>query len=456
MISRALRCCAIVAMLSLLSCTDETVFLSSGDSLVDPRVDPRVVFTYPPMNSFGPYPEWDRNEFPFSSDRVELRFNKLMDPVSVKRALRLTSSMRLVTLDSSMVSDSDRDVYWFYPRLESYVGGKYAFGEVFTLSLSQTVYDVNGKPVAAGDLGTFVPESYCRARLVFPSDGTVLPLYNGTSFRIAFNSKIDSAVFPFVTITPPLDGAMIIFGDSMTLHFSVYGALPAQEYALTVNAGAPDKQGHRSQVPFSARYRSLPFELRERYRSDSQAVELYRSYALYYSYPVDPTSALSAVRIAPALEGGLDVSVSGTRVIVSPRLEYDPLTRYVITVDSTLRSTGGERIPAAYAFAFTTAEFGITGTEPYSGNIGVSRTYQPALYFNANLDTSTMRAAFTIVPETAGSLLVTSPPSILRFQPSDTLNANQPYRITVDTALRTRRGVWLSAPYSFVFTTGNQ
>src|SRR6516225_1288152 len=79
------------------------------DGLVDPSIQPRVLGTFPPMNSVGPYDQ----QLPYL--RADVRFNKIMDRGSVRHALHFMSIGSTVKADTSSIYSLGDDLYYFYP-----------------------------------------------------------------------------------------------------------------------------------------------------------------------------------------------------------------------------------------------------------------------------------------------------------------------------------------------------
>src|SRR5437867_1853112 len=71
--------------------------------LTDPRVLPKVIYTYPPMNSQGPYDNF--------TNSVVVRFNKIMDIPSLRRSIQVSSPEGNVRTDSAHIYTSGGDIF---------------------------------------------------------------------------------------------------------------------------------------------------------------------------------------------------------------------------------------------------------------------------------------------------------------------------------------------------------
>lgn len=443
-------------LLMLLSgCTKETVIVTSGDVLVDPAIAPRILYSYPPLNSVGPYAEWSTSSSSFPT--IEMRFNKLMDPASVRGSLMLTSNLRTLVVDSSSVSNTNREVFRFRPHTPSYGPGSFLLGEVLTLGFARHVADVNGNLIPAGPLGTFQPEPIFRMRQMSPPPGTDLYPANQYTLTLRFNSPIDSTIYPFLAISPTPPGRWTISGDSMSVTRPLSVSSPVQQFDVGVASGAPDREGHRTLQPFSGSLKALPFIAELSSYWDTLNTPLFRGLSVYFSYPVDATTLSAAIHVTPAVPGGLDLSATtGSRYIsVMPHSEYAPDTRYVVRIDTTIRSVGGFNLSEEFTFGFKTAMFTVTSNYPRDLDYGIS-TYS-TIYVTSSglLDSSTIRSAFTITPPTAGVFQIDLRSNYFYFRPSTQWLANTTYAVTVGTSLRSVSGYQPLEPYTFSFTTGN-
>src|SRR5258707_2474438 len=71
------------------------------ESLTDPQIRPKVIFTEPSDGTVGPYDSYNQ---------VQIRFNKIMDLSSLRRAIRFTSPLNDVSTDTSSVVSTAGDL----------------------------------------------------------------------------------------------------------------------------------------------------------------------------------------------------------------------------------------------------------------------------------------------------------------------------------------------------------
>src|SRR5205809_3808149 len=77
------------------------------ESLTDPSIQPRVMYTYPPPNSVGPYD--------FVTSQLYVRFNKIMDQSTMRRAVTLSSPGTTVRIDTNSIFSIGGDLFYIYP-----------------------------------------------------------------------------------------------------------------------------------------------------------------------------------------------------------------------------------------------------------------------------------------------------------------------------------------------------
>jgi hypothetical protein len=445
---------AIAFALSLLAirCT-ETTIVPAGDALSDPRFAPRIMLSSPPLNSVGPYAFW--GDAPFGGRLIFLRFNKLMVRRSLHDGLVLRSSQRAIR---TLLPDSEypRDVTEEFTLAPEDSLGRYPFsvgiGEVLSLVATRPLVDVNGYTIDPGLLGTFVPEPVFRVRGLLPSPGNEAK--PGELIRLTFNSKIDSSILPFVTVAPSAPLRWYLDpSDPFSLNASVIG-IRGGEYAILVGVPAHDQAGHALAKAYVGSFRVEGLRLLSTILSPENPV-VDRSILCTFSRNLLTETAVPSVSIVPPVAGGLSISPSGPYLYINARTSFAPGTSYAITIDTSLRATDGNSLPAPITIRFQTAAFTATGSYPVPGSTGVSIIWDLAVYFTARLDPATVAGAFSISPPVDGLAYTPSQqPSQLRFALTDTLRSHTTYTVRIDTSLRSRAGYPMQEPIEFSFTTG--
>lgn len=446
------RILMVVFLFGFFGCKEEVV-VYGPDMLADPRVSPKVVFTYPPMNSTGPYETW--GTYPYPSYVILVRFNKLMDPVAAGRSFRFRSTNRPagLRLSGDYYSTVKEDFTLTPSDSGSWSLTPPRIGEVFTLSASEPIVDVNGNVFPAVVLGEFQPEPFFRIMGTTPAAGEPLN-YRVGWLLLRFNSKVDTSICRYITTDPPARSSWSFSYDSTQLTLYVGSMALAASYTLTVGAGAHDQWGNALSSPFSASFPSESFRrIYAEYQTDTLDVELYRSFGVNFSLPIDASTLAGAFHITPDIEDALRLSASSSFLAMEPQADYAPRTRYVVRIDTTLRSLNGLRLDTPASFSFTTGGFRVLGTSPRAYETGVGTSVDIHVSFSGRLDTSTVRRAFSISPPTEGMLVSRVGYIGITFLLADTLRSSMEYAVKVDTSIRSEGGAQMDVPYTFRFMT---
>ena len=454
----ARRLFSVILMLSCLSlsCKEEIV-VSSEDTLVEARIMPRVTFTDPPMNSVGPYLSW--GEYTFAGYPLLVRFNKLMESVSVRRAIRITSSLRTFTVDTNAVYGESKynAQYTFYPQRPYYYGiAPPQIGEVFTVRMASPAVDVNGNLLLPGLLGTFVPEPTLRVQTTTPVQGGILGAGENT-IVLAFNGTLDSTIFNSISLDPPYQERWEIrMYDSTVVSIRLSAPIPGIAHRVRVAAGARDKSGNVLPEPFNLDFRTQGMELVDGGR-DEGTIPLFQPHRLRFSRLLDTATVRAAIHITLPVAGGVGVFFYFyplTTFEFQPLTDFAPQTRYTVVIDTSLRSADGAHLSEPATFSFTTDAFRMTGSTPSDGETGVSTGTGALISFSGRLDTSTTRRSFSSSPAADWVYYTGYGPSVMSFYPVDTLHSFTTYAVTIDTSLRSLGGYHLAAPFTITYTTG--
>lgn len=449
---RMCRWFMLLLSVSMLSCTEE-IIISSQDALVDPRFAPRMLFSFPPANTVGPYASW--GEFPSLDYSIIMRFNKLMDPLSVKAGLRLRSSLRSITFEPSYPAPREMTEKFTFVLRDS---GAYGFtppriGEILTLSVERPILDINGNAMPPGVIGPMLPEPAFRVRGVLPAETEIAEVY-GTIY-LKFNSSVDASIISSISVEPPFTTPWgIISYDSSIVSWPAAG-LQGGLYTITVAGGARDKWGNVTTSAFSSTVRVRGLAITGTpFPNGATHVPLDGSLAFTFSSPLDTSTISRAFHLAPEVEGGLRVNPSYYGFSVSPRISFAPSTSYTISVDTSLHSVFGTRLTEPISLAFTTSPFEAQYSYPANYQLNVPLSKDIYIRFSARLDTSTIRGAFSIFPPTEGiaySLNVER--TKLFFALFENLLPSTTYTVRIDTTLASRGGYRLEEPFALTFTT---
>jgi hypothetical protein len=436
-----------------------------SESLTDPSVMPKVIYTYPPANSVGPYDDLYLLNcgFEYCSyySRFQLRFNKIMDYTSTRRAISLASPFHNLRVDTTYLFTVGGDVFLLHPTDSS--GYRYNLrwrvGEVDTLKIASSAKDINGNTLPAYSM-TFEPEPYFRVRNVYPANGAT-DVYANTYIHLRFNSPVDTSIRSKIQISPSIPGSWYIYSyDSMYVEYS-YNALKSNQlYTITVSPAAHDAYGNQIGQQFTSSFTTAQFRVTQTYPSDGDTrVYPYSSINVYFTASIDSGTVRSAFKINPVSTGNFSMWDGNSNFYFYPSNGLLLDTTYTVTIDTSLRSKAGDKLVAQYTFSFKTVPFEVSYTQPYNGDYNVSRYTSVYVNFTAPIDTGSVRSSFTMKDSSganvAGYLYLYDGSSSFNFSPSHTLGANETYTVTISTGMRSKSGTYLKSPYTFSFTTGN-
>jgi hypothetical protein len=442
---------------------------AGGDTLTDPNVQPRVVFTLPPSNGVGPF----QNIYSpgnYGYPHFIVRFNKYMRTPSVEGAVSIEGFDRPVRVYL---------LRFFYPRGEfpegndefyddlylfgvadslSYFTSPYRVQRSYTVHVSSGIEDINGNRVALPYSFTFTPEPYFRIANVSPKDQSS-DVAVTTEPVLYFNSPVDSTIFTAVQLSPPVAGEWeLSHFDSTSIYFELAPntvLLHNQTYTISVNTTARDKYGNQLPQSFLSRFSTTAFRISSTYPFDNQSnVNLTSSVCIATTGILDTGSIRQSFSISPSVQGTLQFWFGDDRFSFYTLSDFTPLTTYTVTLSTGLRTITGTNLQSPHTFSFRTQAFQVSSTTPHNGATNVPRNTSIWVYLNTYVDTGSVRSAFNL-PGVAGSFSLFDGTRYFSFYPASALATNTNYTVTISTLLRSKSGSNLTSPYTFSFVTEN-
>jgi hypothetical protein len=184
---------------------------------------------------------------------------------------------------------------------------------------------------------------------------------------------------------------------------------------------------------------------------DPQLALINTSIEVAFSEPVEPDSATAALRIDPGIEG--TTSWSGSTLIFTPDDPLELDTEYLVSVDASVRDLNGnemEEVPQPFAFV-TAGRPTLVVAEPADGSEDVPLDAVIHLDFSTLMDTASVEAALRIEPALPHELRWSG--EALEIVPTDPLEADRAYRITIGPDAADAAGVALADAVSIEFRT---
>jgi len=431
-----------------------------GGSLTDPTIQPRVIYTFPPANTVGPY-EYFSEQY----NQVQFRFNKIMDRTSIHDALTLSSPNTRAKFDTSTVFSLGDDLWIAYPVDSPRFSYNFHWriAETYTLAISSTAKDVNGNTLNPPFSMTFEPEPKFRVVNVYPRPG-LSDVDIGSSIRILFNNSVDTSTFSRIHITPPIPGRWIYgygyyyYPDSASVYFSGLPLGINTTYTIRIDASARDVDGHTLAQEFGSSFTTVAFRVWNTSPANGRTgVSPADGITANFTAPIDTGTMRSAFSISPSIPGILSPWYSGFSFNAIPQLASE--MTYTVTIGTSLRSSDGASLASPYQFSFTTAPFLVRRTDPSDGQTGTGRSYPIYVFCNAFIDSSTIRSSFSIKDSTGAAVGGTiifygNSYTFFQFFPATFLAPNAWYTGRVATSLRALGGSPLKSEYVFSFKTG--
>ncbi|MBI5471702.1 MAG: Ig-like domain-containing protein [Ignavibacteriae bacterium] len=175
---------------------------------------------------------------------------------------------------------------------------------------------------------------------------------------------------------------------------------------------------------------------------------------LYFNSKLS-SSIFSALHINPQVDGRwmfYEYSRDSSTVIFMPARPFAFGSTCAVNVNAGARDAFGNVIAGPIAGSFSMVSFRVISAYPSDGSTNNGLNNSIRVELSGPLDTSSVRAAFTISPPITGSLYLYNS-SYFYFNPSAQLQPSATYRVTLSSSVRASDGTTFSAPFSFSFTT---
>ncbi|HTK82127.1 MAG TPA: Ig-like domain-containing protein [Bacteroidota bacterium] len=426
----------------------------SQPNYLDPSIQPVVLYTYPTTGTVGPFLSLYAPGTNYDRPAFYAQFNKAMISKNfVPPCYWCFGFSRPVRI--SAVYDGPATILFFYIyQLNGVTRNLYEIGHSYTITLDSTLQDVNGNPLSRPFTFTYTPEPYFRVTSSDPADGGVFQYYM-PSYNITFNSLINAGILDNIHISPAIDGHWSINYDSLGVRFSPTQSLkPATAYTIQVDGNAMDVDHHLIGTPFTARLSTEAMKIVStdafpnfQYLSGSSMASLV---AFRCTYPVDTSSALSAITVSPPVP---ITFVNGERPGFFAANDFAPSTTYQVTISTNLRAYDGTHLASPVSYSFTTDRFRLLlGTFDIYGRI--------EMFFSGRVTMTSLQSSFSMTPSLGGTFSQDDYPGRdyggngpeYWFTPSTPLQRGVQYTVRFNTTLRSVGGYNLAQPDSFQFS----
>jgi hypothetical protein len=212
--------------------------------------------------------------------------------------------------------------------------------------------------------------------------------------------------------------------------------------------------------------RPFPDLIRSVYPPDKAIdVSVYTNILIYFNEPMNKESVMVAFSIDPVTEGTFywrdRADYYGREQEFRPANNLSPNMLYTVTLDTAVQDTAGNRLSEPFCFSFTTIGVGVESFYPAEGQTDVNTDTYISIYFNTEMNRSSVENAFSIDPSVTGTFDwhgdarkgYAGLADRLWFRPKSYLRSNTSYTVTLDSTAQDENGIGISEPLSFSFTT---
>ncbi|HEV8539506.1 MAG TPA: Ig-like domain-containing protein [Bacteroidota bacterium] len=334
-----------------------------SDSLANPNVMPRVIFTNPADGAVGPFEDY----LPYYSygpiPRITIQFNKLINVLAIKPGMITLESSNgfngLQLSDYSYSSGTYKD-----PLLRSILifqgSASYLANRVYTVTVDSTLTDVHGNKLGTRHVFSFLPEPKFRVYYAFPI-GDELDPENTSGVTIRFNSKLDTTIFGKISISPPIGGTWwpltygYYYGDTSTAYFRIADTLLYDtKYTVSIAPDAMDANGLVIGTPTQLSFTTAPFRVRS-YGISSGGN--YYTFQFGFNSPVDTSTVRSSIAVTPSGPYTLSMQTDWRGLYRYVYIGFSnvlPGTEFQMVFNTTIRSAKGVNLKTPYTYSYVT------------------------------------------------------------------------------------------------------
>jgi hypothetical protein len=452
-----------IAFLSLFTatvvsgCKEETIF-SSGPSdhgsLVDPRIQPRVLSTYPPANGTGPFRIYNPGDGKGEPHFV-IVFNKLMDRDPLRSGgVKVSGFDRPVRVSGTLIGGGGYGDVFSFAVYDSGAGSTklfFAIGRTYTVTLDTTLIDINGNRLGGNDRFSFVAEPGFRILSVQPP-ANASGVSTNPAIAVLFNGPVDTSIIHSLSLIPAAGGYWELQYNRYSVDYHLPSLLPVNTaYHIAVLQQASDTLGHQLTGPFSSSFVTAGFGVESTSPRNGDYVAPNSTASVTFAAAVDPATVPPGFSIQPAVTGIFRFSPEN-RFTFEPTGGFAGGRSYVVTLSTGIQSSTGDSLNSPYVFSFFVEPFGIWDVTPGSGESNVSRSRTLSVLFNGVVDPTSTASPIVAIPDIPGTIRWER--SSFELIPGDSLFPNQEYLITVSRTIRSAAGDTLGGAYAYTFSTG--
>jgi len=347
-----------------------------------------------------------------------------------------------------------------------------AVGTVYTATLSTSITDANGKPLAqpvswifttAGALGPSVSSvSPLNAATNVPRGSIVTAKFNAE----VNNNSVTTSTFTLASASGPVAGT-VTCGQGQADFNPAISLAANTTYTATLTTGVTDIHGTPLASAYTWTFTTGSADVAPVVLSTTplnQAISISTSTIVTAKFNEELNN--NSVTTATFTLTGPSGPVSGTVTSGQGQVDFNPLSAlqpsqtYTATLTTGVTDMVGTPLASAYTWTFTTASQDIaptiTSMSPQSGSTGVATNSSVTANFSEAMNNNSVTTSTFTVQGPSGPVsgTVTCAEGLATFNTTTPFASNTTYTATISTAVTDVGGTHMVSAQSWSFTTG--
>ena len=231
-------------------------------------------------------------------------------------------------------------------------------------------------------------------------------------------------------------------------------------YGVTLSTAAMDTSGNHLRFPFEFSFKTVQssstingIQTSPAHGDINVGLIAYNGIQIIFPRNMEPASTENAISLIPESDL-IFIWPNYNQLTIYTGGAFHADAQYMITINSTARDLDGIELGNPFSFSFSTASVGLSATYPNNGELFVLTTSKIRLTFNTYIVKSSVQNALNVSPAITGTLnWYKDSKTVMEFSPSQSLQTNTKYTVTIGTEARDIFGSTMKEPYSFSFIT---
>jgi hypothetical protein len=414
---------------------------------------------------------------------VRVTFSEAMDPSSINAStVSLKNTLTSAVITTTVVYDAATLRATVTPV------GPLAGNTNYTVTISTGAKDAAGNPLGALVFTTFTTLNPDTTR---PTVMAVQPLNNATSVpvnstvQVTFTEAMDPATITGTTVTLRATSPSAAVPATVTYNPATNTALltptaslaQGKNYTVTVTTGVTDLAGNALLTQFTSNFTTFapdaiaPTVIGVVPTNNATGIATNATVQVTFSEAMDQATTTSANLIlkntatSAVIASTLSYDVGTNKVTITPTGPLANGTNYTLNVTTGVKDLAGNAMAAQFNSAFTTVLVAdntaptIVSRTPGNGATGISVGTNVSVIFSEPMQQATITTTnITLTPTgggaaIAGTMTYDAGTNTATFNPTNDLENNKSYTITVTTGVKDVAGNALASQSTSTFTT---